>query len=98
MHPSAGDRALHAPYVAMVRHLVSGMDDPGAIEQHQQEVEALLAKIIARIERIDPVEADAARSQPAPRWPAGRALIANTTYVFASGSPYMRHAPRFYHP
>jgi hypothetical protein len=61
--PRARDRALHAPYVAMVRHLVNGMENPGAIEQHQEEAEALLAKVIARIERIDPIEAEAARAQ-----------------------------------
>lgn len=61
--PRARDRALHAPYVAMVRHLVAGMENPGAIEQHQVEAEALLGKVVARIERIDPVEADAARAQ-----------------------------------
>ncbi|PZF75857.1 DNA helicase [Aestuariivirga litoralis] len=61
--PRARDRALHAPYVAMVRHLVRGMQDPGAIAQHQQEVEALLEVIIARIERIDSAEATAARAQ-----------------------------------
>lgn len=61
--PRARDRALHAPYVAMVRHLVNGMENPGAIEQHQDEAEALLAKVIARIERIDPIEAEAARAQ-----------------------------------
>ncbi|WP_199224685.1 helicase-related protein [Thioclava sp. NG1] len=61
--PRARDRALHAPYVAMVRHLVDGMENPGAIEHHQREAEALLETVIARIERIDPVEADAARAQ-----------------------------------
>jgi len=61
--PRARDRALHAPYVAMVRHLVEGMENPAAIEQHQKEAEALLEKIVARIERIDPAEADAARAQ-----------------------------------
>ncbi|MCB1467219.1 MAG: DNA/RNA helicase [Rhizobiaceae bacterium] len=61
--PRARDRALHAPYVAMVRHLVAGMENPGAIEHHQEEAEALLDKVIARIARIDPIEADAARAQ-----------------------------------
>ena len=61
--PRARDRALHAPYVAMVRHLVDGMENPGAIEHHQREAETLLEIVIARIARIDPVEADAARAQ-----------------------------------
>lgn len=54
--PRGRDRALHAPYVAMVRHLVHGMENPGAIEHHQSEAETLLETVIARIERIDPVE------------------------------------------
>jgi hypothetical protein len=61
--PRARDRALHAPFVAMVRHLVRGMENPGAIDQHQKEAEALLATIISRIERIDPAEAYSARMQ-----------------------------------
>ncbi|MCE8511899.1 DNA helicase [Ruegeria pomeroyi] len=61
--PRARDRALHAPYVALVRHLVQGMTDPGAIEQHQKDAEDLLDKIIDRIDRIDPAEAEAARRQ-----------------------------------
>jgi hypothetical protein len=61
--PRARDRALHAPYVAMVRHLVDGMADPGAIEHHQKEAEALLETVIARIDRVDPLEAGAARAQ-----------------------------------
>ena len=61
--PRARDRALHAPYVAMVRHLVDGMEDPGVIDQHQKEAEALIARVISRIERIDPAEAEAARVQ-----------------------------------
>jgi hypothetical protein len=61
--PRARDRALHAPFVAMIRHLVDGMADPGAIEQHQREAEALLNKVIERVERIDPAEAVDARKQ-----------------------------------
>ena len=61
--PRARDRALHAPYVALVRHLIDGMTDPGAIDQHQTEAEALLEKVVERVERIDPTEADAARRQ-----------------------------------
>lgn len=61
--PRARDRALHAPFVALVRHLVPGMSDPGAINQHQVEVEALLEGMIERINRIDPAEAENARHQ-----------------------------------
>lgn len=59
----ARDRALHAPFVALVRHLVVGMTDPGAIDQHQDEVEALLDRVIERVKSVDPTEADAARKQ-----------------------------------
>lgn len=61
--PRARDRALHAPYVALVRHLVAGMADPGAIEDHQNDAEALLERIVQRIERIDRGEAGSARKQ-----------------------------------
>lgn len=61
--PRARDRAMHAPFVAMIRHLVKGMTDPGAIAQHQREAEALLDKVVERVERIDPTEADDARKQ-----------------------------------
>lgn len=58
--PRACDRALHAPFVAMVRHLVSGMANPGAIEDHQAEAETILETLVDRIRRIDPSEAEAA--------------------------------------
>lgn len=61
--PRARDRALHAPFVALVRHLVAGMADPGAIDDHQREAEALLDRIVERVRRIDPGEADASREQ-----------------------------------
>ncbi|MGO7273043.1 DNA helicase [Rhizobium ruizarguesonis] len=61
--PRARDRALHAPFVALVRHLITGMADPGAIEDHQNEAEALLERIVQRVERIDPGEAGSARKQ-----------------------------------
>ncbi|HTM81945.1 hypothetical protein [Asticcacaulis sp.] len=61
--PRARDRALHAPFVAMIRHLVDGMANPGAIEDHQAEAEAILETLVERIERIDPSETESARSQ-----------------------------------
>jgi len=61
--PRARDRALHAPFVALVRHLVKGMIDPGAIEQHQAEAEAIIEMVVGRVDRIDPTETDAARRQ-----------------------------------
>lgn len=61
--PRARDKALHAPYVALVRHLVAGMEDPSRIEEHQTEVEALLERIVDRIRRIDEPEAGPAGKQ-----------------------------------
>lgn len=61
--PRARDRALHAPYVALVRHLITGMEDPSKIVDHQQEAEALLERIVERIQGIDEPEAAAAREQ-----------------------------------
>ena len=61
--PRARDKALHAPYVALVRHLVEGMEDPGRIEEHQAEAEALLDRIVDRIRRIDAPEAGPASEQ-----------------------------------
>lgn len=61
--PRARDRALHAPYVAMVRHLLEGMSDPAQIINHEEDAEALLERIVDRVRRIDPAEADAARNK-----------------------------------
>ncbi len=61
--PRARDRALHAPYVALVRHLIPGMENPSQIEYHQADAEALLDRIVDRIKRIDEPEAGAAREQ-----------------------------------
>jgi hypothetical protein len=61
--PRARDKALHAPLVAMARHLVPGMlDNPAAAENHQAEIEALIELICQRISNVDPDEvADARR-------------------------------------
>lgn len=61
--PRARDRALHAPYVALIRHLIAGMEDPSKIVDHQHGAEALLERIVERIQRIDAPEAAAAREQ-----------------------------------
>ncbi len=61
--PRARDRALHAPYVALVRHLIPGMENPSQIDHHQAEAEALLERIVDRIQRIDEPEAVPAREQ-----------------------------------
>lgn len=60
--PRARDRALHAPLVALARHLIGGLEaGPGDPDRHMEELEALVADIVARAERIDPDEADAVR-------------------------------------
>lgn len=51
--PRAMDRALHAPLVAMARHLVPGMDDPSQAERHEEEIAGLIEQIVARVERTD---------------------------------------------
>lgn len=62
--PRARDRALHAPLVAMIRHLVDGMETaPGALEDHLDDARLLLDRLVERIERRDPAEAQAARIQ-----------------------------------
>lgn len=62
--PRARDKALHAPFVAMARHLVPGMlDTPSAAEKHQAELEALIDQICQRIYNVDAGEAMAARRE-----------------------------------
>ena len=62
--PRARDRALHAPLVAMIRHLVDGMESaPGALEDHEDEARLLLGRLVERIERLDYDEAQDAREQ-----------------------------------
>jgi hypothetical protein len=53
----AQDRALHAVLVALVRHLVPGMDRVPVLNIHRQpDVERIAATIEQRIARIDPSE------------------------------------------
>lgn len=62
--PRARDKALHAPYVAMARHLVPGMlDTPAAAENHEADLKALIDLICQRISNVDPGESDAARRE-----------------------------------
>ncbi len=62
--PRARDKALHAPYVAMARHLVPGMlDTPAAAESHEADLKALIDLICQRISNVDPGESDAARRE-----------------------------------
>lgn len=62
--PRARDKALHAPFVAMARHLVPGMlETPSAAVDNISELEALIDRICQRISNIDPGEALAARRE-----------------------------------
>lgn len=62
--PRARDKALHAPFVAMARHLVPGMlDTPAAAADHEADLKALINVICGRISKADPGEADAARRE-----------------------------------
>lgn len=62
--PRARDKALHAPFVAMARHLVPGMlDTPAAAENHEADLKALIDLICQRISNVDPGEAAAARRE-----------------------------------
>lgn len=62
--PRARDKALHAPFVAMARHLVPGMlDNPAAAEKHQAELEALIDLVCQRISNVDLDEVAAARRE-----------------------------------
>lgn len=62
--PRARDKALHAPFVAMARHLVPGMlNTPAAAENHEADLKALINLICQRISNVDPGESDAARRE-----------------------------------
>lgn len=60
--PRARDKALHAPLVALVRHLISP-SSPQIPAAREAEVTALLGRIISRIALVDPSEAKAARRE-----------------------------------
>jgi superfamily II DNA/RNA helicase len=62
--PRARDKALHAPFVAMVRHLVPGMlDSPALVEKNQQEIKSIIELICKRISRVDKSEEQVARKE-----------------------------------
>lgn len=62
--PRARDKALHAPFVAMVRHLVPGMlTTPAPVAHHEAEIREVIEIICRRISRVDPDEANAARQE-----------------------------------
>jgi hypothetical protein len=58
----ARDRALHAPLVAMARHLIPGMSgEPVDASQHEDELLDYVDEIVARASRSDDREAAAVR-------------------------------------
>jgi superfamily II DNA or RNA helicase len=62
--PRARDKALHAPFVAIVRHLVPGMQDsPSAARENETRIRQVIEKICARVSRVDGAEAEAARNE-----------------------------------
>lgn len=62
--PRARDKALHAPFVAMVRHLVPGMqDNPSAVRANETGIRQVIEKICARVSSVDGAEAEAARNE-----------------------------------
>lgn len=81
----ARDRALHAPLVAMARHLVSGMaQEPVSAGPFESDLRALIERIVQRAERADAGESAAVRRHlerwldrwldrgPLPYWEDGR--------------------------
>lgn len=50
----ARDRALHAPMVAVARHLIPGLDgQPVSVRGHEEEVEAFIDAVVDRADRAD---------------------------------------------
>ena len=62
--PRARDKALHAPFVAMVRHLVPGMlYSPNDANKYRAQLEDMIDRICARVTTIDEPEAEATRRE-----------------------------------
>ncbi|MEP1612061.1 MAG: DNA helicase [Roseobacter sp.] len=62
--PRARDKALHAPFVAMVRHLVPGMlHSPNQAKDRRAQLEKVIDMICARVSRVDEAEAAATRNE-----------------------------------
>lgn len=62
--PRARDRALHAPLVALARHLIPGMlTDTEVTASRRVELDALIDELVARAERLDPSERDAVAAE-----------------------------------
>jgi hypothetical protein len=61
--PRARDRALHAPFVAMARHLVGGLrQEPFNAEAFPGELSNIIDRIVARAGEVDSDEKDAVRA------------------------------------
>ncbi|MFG6499423.1 helicase-related protein [Sulfitobacter sp. 1A15106] len=62
--PRARDKALHAPFVAMVRHLVPEMlYSPNDADKYRAQLEDMIDKICARVSDIDEPETTATRKE-----------------------------------
>ncbi|WIV50274.1 DNA helicase [Marivivens sp. LCG002] len=62
--PRARDKALHAPFVAMVRHLVPEMlYSPNDAQKYRARLEDLIDRICERVSTIDEPEAEATRKE-----------------------------------
>lgn len=62
--PRARDKALHAPFVAMVRHLVPEMlYSPNEAQRYRVQLEEIIDRICARVSRVDETEAIATRKE-----------------------------------
>jgi len=60
--PRARDRAIHAPLVAMARHLIPALrDSPADILNHDEQMEKLVDRIVERARIVDPEEAEGVR-------------------------------------
>jgi hypothetical protein len=61
--PRARDRALHAPLVAMLRHLHPNSDDGPSLDGRVAAARAIAERILERVQNIDPDVADETRTQ-----------------------------------
>ena len=61
--PRARDKALHAPFVAMIRHLIPNMANPNQINNCKTEIEEIKKRVIDRISRIDADECKSANDE-----------------------------------
>jgi len=103
----ARDRALHAPLVALARHLVAGLEEhPRLTGQRRRAVESLADYIAERASRIDPDESDVRaellsfidqweRRNPLNWWKApATSLLVNAEDAVVQGRPVGKGIPR----